>query len=154
MTQPKLVVAALSLVSILLVSVAVWADENDTRKTVGDIEFHIGLIPAEVIRGRGSNEERRMHGGVLAGNKGYHLVVALFDRDSGGRITDVQVMGRVAVPGRAIVEKPLEPMKIADAVTFGNYFVLSDLTANRISVQVTRAGKGRIDATFEYSTGG
>jgi len=153
MTQSKLVVAALSLVFFLSVSAALWADQNDTHKKVGGIELYIGVIPAEVIQGRGSSEERRMHGGVPAGSNGYHLVVALFDQGSGDRITDAQVSAWVTVPGRAVVENPLESMKVADVVTFGNYFVLSDQTRNRISVRVQRAGKDPVNADFQYATG-
>ena len=74
-------------------------------------------------------------------------------RESGDRITDSQVKVRVSVPGWVDVENRLEPMKVADAVTFGNYFVLSDLTLNWISVQVQRAGKDAVKADFQYSTG-
>lgn len=153
MTQPKLVVSALSLVFFLSVSAALWADQKDTHKKAGGIEFYMGVIPAEVIQGRGLSEERQMHGGVPAGSKGYHLVVALFDQESGDRIEDAKVMARVTVPGRADVENPLEAMKVADAVTFGNYFVLSDLTLNRISVQVRWAGKDAVTADFQYASG-
>ncbi|HRX71099.1 MAG TPA: hypothetical protein P5329_07990 [Candidatus Competibacteraceae bacterium] len=153
MPQLKLVVTVLSFASMLFVSSAIQADQNDTHKTVGGIDIYIGVIPAEVIQGRGSNEERRMHGGASSGGKGYHLVVALFDRESGDRITDSQVKVRVSVPGWVDVENRLEPMKVADAVTFGNYFVLSDLTLNWISVQVQRAGKDAVKADFQYSTG-
>jgi hypothetical protein len=140
-------------VAMLFVSAATQADQSDTHKTVGSIDIYIGLIPAEVIRGRGSNEERRMHGGAPSGGKGYHFVVALFDLESGDRITDAKVTGRVTVPGRAVIENPLESMKVADAVTFGNYFVLSDQTLNRISVQVQRVGKNPVNAEFQYSMG-
>lgn len=57
MPHAKHVVAALSLVSLLFVSAAIRADQNDTHKTVGGIDIYIGLIPAEVIQGRGSHAE-------------------------------------------------------------------------------------------------
>lgn len=93
-----------------------------------------------------------MHGGAPSGGKGYHLVVALFGRESSDRITDAKVKARVSVPGWVDVENWLEPMKVADAVTFGNYFVLSDLTQNRITVLVQRPGKDAVKADFQYST--
>lgn len=153
MTRSKLVAMALSLVFLLAVTAWVWADQNDRHKTGGGIELYMGVIPAEVIRGRGSGEERSMHGGVPAGSDGYHLVIALFDQASGDRITDARVTARVSVPGKAVVEIPLDPMKVADVVTYGNYVVLSDQTTNRISLQVQRVGKHPVNLDFQYATG-
>ncbi len=103
--------------------------------------------------GHASSEEARMHGGVPGGKDRYHLVVALFDHETGVRITDAEVSARVTEPGMATVETRLEPMTVADALTFGNYFTMSGQTMNRISLRITTAGKGSVEADFVQSTG-
>ena len=131
-----------------------FADQNDTHKTVGGIDVYIGVIPAEVIQGRGSAGEKRMHGGVPKRGDRYHLVAALFEQKGGARITDAHVTATVTEPGLAGTKKRLEPMKISDAVTFGNYFVMSERLANRISLEIRVPGKAPVTADFEYAGGG
>lgn len=60
MTQSKLLVTALSLVSFLFLSATLSADQYDTRKKDGGIEIYMGVIPVELIQGRGSSEERHL----------------------------------------------------------------------------------------------
>lgn len=48
----------------------------------------------------------------------YHLVAALFEQESGVRITEVDVTATVTDPGMAGIRKRLEPMRISDAITF------------------------------------
>jgi hypothetical protein len=51
-------------------------------------------------------------------------VAAVFDAATGERVEDAVVEARVAEPGLAGITRRLEPMLIADTVTYGNYFQL------------------------------
>lgn len=140
--------------AVLLVASIVRADQTDTHKTAGGIEIYIGVMPAEVIRGRESDTEAHMHGGVPTRGNLYHLVAALFEQASGKRITAAQVSATVTEPGMAGQSKLLQPMSIAEAMTFGNYFVMSDQRNNRIRLEIHVPGRSPVTADFEYPAGG
>ena len=144
----------LILLGFLFFSAASIADQSDTHKTVGGIEIYIGVMPAEVIRGRESATETHMHGGVPVRSDLYHLVAALFEPGSGARITGAQVSATVTEPGMAGQSKLLQPMTIADAVTFGNYFAMSDQRTNRIHLEIHVPGRSPVSADFEYPARG
>ena len=80
------------------------------------------------------------------------MTVALFDAATGKRITGAQVSARVSELGLSGTEKKLEPMTIAGAISYGNYFRMSGTGIYRIRVQVRRPGMAQaIEAEFEYS---
>jgi hypothetical protein len=93
-----------------------------------------------------------MHGGAPAGRDRQHIVIAVFDASTGARIDDAQVTARVAEPGLSIVEKRLEPMPIAGAMSYGNYFAMPAKGTYRIDVRIVRPATGKtVDATFMYT---
>jgi hypothetical protein len=131
----------IKLVLVLLVGVALSAattgaavDENP--KTAGGLAVYLGVLPAAMIQG----PEEAMHGGVPTGRDSYHIVVAVFDATTGARIEDAVVEARVAELGVAGVTRQLEPMLIADTVTYGSYFELSGDADYRIYLSITRPG--------------
>ena len=96
--------------------------EHATRRTSGDIEFQYGLMPAKVVaRHAKDHVERKMHGGSESSSS-THVVVALFDRKSGARISDAEVEATVTLLGSASVRKRLEPMTVADQPSYGAFF--------------------------------
>ncbi len=100
----------------------------------------------------GEHRERSMHGGVPPGKHHHHVMVALFDEKTGNRITDATVTAYVAELGLAGHTKRLEPMPVADTVTYGNYFEMRVSVRYRISVQVRRPASARVvEAEFEYT---
>jgi hypothetical protein len=137
--------------ALLLSSWDSRADDSDVHKTVGGIDIFIGVLPVEIIRGRGKMEHTEMHGGAPKRRDSYHLVVALFDRDSGARVTEASVSATIAAPGMALSKKDLEPMKISDVVTFGNYFNMSSRAANSIALVVELPRKPILKAEFYYA---
>ena len=65
------------------------------------------------------------------------------------------VEARIAEPGLAGVTRQLEPMVIADTVTYGNYFQLSGDAPYRIDLSITRPGLAtpvRVEFTYEHRT--
>ena len=79
------------LMTLILNSGAIWAFDVDSHKLSGDLEIYLGLLPTEVIQNRKITQENIMHGGIPEGKDKYHLVVALFDKRTGERISVAQV---------------------------------------------------------------
>jgi hypothetical protein len=78
-------------------------------------------------------------------------MVAIFDAASGQRIKDAVVTASVAGLGLAGTEKTLEPMTIADAVTYGTYFNLPGRDRYRIRIEITSPGAAQpVRVEFEY----
>jgi hypothetical protein len=146
-----------TLIALLAAVVAAWSASAalgaDYYKGVGGYAIYVGVLPAQVVRGHlPEHPEGKMHGGAPAGRAQYHLVVAVFDAATGARIDDAQVTARVGELGLAQVEKRLEPMPIAGAMSYGNYFPMAAPGPYRIDVRVVRPGAGKtVEAAFTYS---
>lgn len=144
---------ALAALSLTTVSPSGAADAN--YQIAGDIGVYLGVVPAQIVRGHpASHPEQTMHGGAPDGRHQYHIVVAIFEQPSGARVTDAEVTAKVSgeghVGGR---ELNLEPMTIADAVTYGNFIALPGSDRYTIEVRVRRPGKGEKSVTFSYRHG-
>ena len=133
------------LIALATASIAAVAD--DRSKVVDGVTIDIGVIPAALLRGHPKEHpEGEMHGGVLRAQGQYHVMVALFDAKTGERINDAQVQAVVAGVGR-----PLEPMAIANTITYGNYFYMTGEGPWRIDVVIRRAnGVRTIGARFDH----
>jgi hypothetical protein len=143
-------------VGVVLSAVTTAGAADDYYRSAGDLAVYLGVLPAAMIQGhqRGYPEEA-MHGGVPSGRHSYHIVVAVFDATAGARIEDVVVEARVAEPGLAGVARRLEPMVIADTVTYGNYFQLPGDGPYRIDLSITRPGLAtpvRVEFAYENRT--
>lgn len=121
-------------------------------RVVDGVAIYLGVMPAEIIQGHPrEHEEGRMHGGVPAGRHRDHLVLALFDDDSGERIEDAQVSAGVMELGLRGQWKTLEPMRIAGTITYGNYFDMPDEGTYHIRLRIRRPGSaGVIEAVFTH----
>ena len=140
-------------VSFCVLPVASPGGEHETYKEVGGVAIHIGIMPADMIRIRQSGEHSgyNMHGGIPKGAHRDHLVVALFEGDTGKRITNARVTATMAEIGLAGRTKELDVMEINGTVTWGNYFYLPNHEAYRVIVQIQRPGvSGAIEASFMH----
>jgi hypothetical protein len=121
-----------------------FAHVSNESESAAGLTVELGIVPAETLRGRPEEDAvRKMHGGVPSGKSMYHVMVAVFDSKTGARITDAQVRARVEDVGLTREEKALEPMKVADAVTYGNFFRMAGQGTFRITVQIRRPGTTR-----------
>jgi hypothetical protein len=123
---------------------------DDYMRTASGFRVYLGVMPAELVKG-----QPVMHGGVPTGRHEDHIVVAVFDAASGTRVSDATVTARVSGLGLSGSEKVLEPMKIADTVTYGGFFNLpADLYTIRITVR--RAGSQQpavLDFKYDHRHG-
>ena len=126
------------------------AAEGGETKSAGGLTVYLGVVPAEIVKGPGPHSaERPMHGGSPRGSHEHHIVVAVYDSTSNARITDATVTAKVSGLGLSGPQKTLEPMKIADTITYGAYFNLTaDLYTIRVTVQ--RPGSQPVALDFKY----
>lgn len=136
-------------------SLPAFAQSDENYKVVEDVAAYLGVVPAEIVRGHPINHpEPGMHGGPPAGSHPYHIVVALFDEPSGQRIEDAEVTAHVSglghVGGTRIA---LEPMLIADVVTYGGFVTLPGTDRYTIDLVVSRPGQvatTKISFSYEH----
>jgi hypothetical protein len=149
---PILIATVLSLLSLPLATLAA----EDNARTAGGLTVYIGVLPAAIIQGRFDEPpEQLMHNGIPGSRHAYHLIAAVFDAESGEPITDAKVEAHVALYGLAGAKRQLEPMHIAEAMTYGNYFSMRRDGLYQITLSVTRAGATRpvvLEFTHELRT--
>jgi hypothetical protein len=103
--------------------------------------LHIWVVPAEIVKGHPSaHPEGVMHGGVRRDGHEYHFVVAIFDASSGARVSDATVVAKVSGLGLSGSERTLEPMVIANTITYGAFFELPGADLYTVQVTVKRPG--------------
>ena len=115
----------------------------DGVRTVDDLTIYLGVVPAAVTRRHApEHPERTMHGGIeRPGLHDVHLMVAVFSRPTGQRVTDAVVTARLHGTGGNQRPVALRPMMINGAMTFGAYTSLGSDENLTISVDVTRPGR-------------
>ena len=126
---------------------------NESRQVAG-MTFYLGIVPAEIVRGHPpGHPERDMHKGAPSGRAKYHVMVAIFDAQTGARIADAEARARVESVGlMSGQEKALEQMPIANAMTYGNFFDMAGKGAFRVKLRVRRPGEGRpVEVRFEHA---
>ncbi|HUL92742.1 MAG TPA: hypothetical protein VLV56_10375 [Burkholderiales bacterium] len=137
----------LAWIVLAIVPPAALAHVTDETQSAAGLKVNLGIVPAESIRGA----ERRMHGGVPSGKSIYHVMVAIFDAKTGARVADAQVRARVEEVGLTREEKALEPMQVANALTYGNFFRMAGQGTFRVTVQIRLPGTTRAtELQFEH----
>ena len=107
---------------------------EDYTRTAGALTVYLGVMPAEIIKGLPA-----MHGDVPAGPHEYHVVTAIFDATSGARVSDATVTAKVSGLGLSGPERTLEPMSIADTITYGGFFSLPGRDLYTIELAIRRS---------------
>jgi hypothetical protein len=143
-----------SLALVLLASpiAPVRADETSYRVT-DNVLIYLGVLPANMIRGEhpSTHTESLMHGGVPAGADEYHVLIALFNATTYERLSNARVSARVSEVGLSGEEKTLEPMDIANTITYGNYFQMKGRGPFKIEVSINVPGaRDEIKVVFEH----
>lgn len=129
------------------------AGDRDGDRTVGDLRVVLGVMPAALLMDHPEqHEEATMHGGLPAGSSYYHVLVALFDRRTGARITVANVHASVGEVGFNPSLRDLKPMNAGGVVTFGNFFSMSDTGPYQITVTVrVPQSTAPVDVKFVHS---
>jgi hypothetical protein len=145
MIARALVGGGLGLVVAMMVSIGgAWADDDNFQKSDG-LAVYLGMIPAQVVRGHSpSHTEGTMHGGAGTGPHQQHIVVAVFDAKTNARIENARVTATIeglGHVGQQTVE--LEPMTIADTVTYGAFVTLAGNDRYEMTVEIIVPGRPR-----------
>jgi hypothetical protein len=140
MRAHRLILAAAVLWSMGALGPAVAADSPFHRSADG-LSVYLGVLPAAMVEPRhpAAHPEAEMHGGAPSGRHAYHVMVSVFDESTGERVEEIEVEAAVTPLGRATITRPLEPMTMAETVTFGNYFNLA--TSGLHQIRVTLSGQ-------------
>lgn len=155
--RSKMGVAILALAGLLFAAgVPAGAQESSQSVTSQGLTVYFGFVPSAVAQNPArSGGETARHGAPPTGNDSYHLIVAIFDTATGERITNATVTASVHLhqPARGAPAKDLDPMKIGDTITYGNFFELPRSGVYRIRLSVTRAETAKpivIDLTYDH----
>ena len=138
--------------ALALTAAASFADDIDQHRLVNGMDIYYGVVPTEVVESHPQEHaETGMHGKNLFSGGTHHLVVTLYDNKTAQRINDAKIEAAVIPLGLAHQQKPLEPMRINGAMSYGNYFSMIGGGPFRIELRITRSGKGGPTKTeFEY----
>ncbi len=115
-------------------------------RSAGDYVIYMGVLPAEMILGH-----VKMHGGVPIGAFRYHVTVAVFDRDTGKRIVNVNVSARISNSSSDTGFKQLQNMAFNKMHVYGNYFKPASPGPYRIQVIVEdKKRTEKVMVEFQY----
>lgn len=123
-------------------------------QTVDGMVIYLGVVPAGIVQGHrpgGAGAPQDMHGGAPPHVGSHHVVVALFDAESGTRITDARV--RAGIGNRSSGHGSaqwLEPMLINGTVTYGGFLRTAERGSWRIHLEIQRPGRAPTKAEFAY----
>jgi hypothetical protein len=127
--------------TIVLAIAPLRAQPASDTANAGGLTAYLGVVPAEIVRGHPPDHpEGTMHGGPPRGTHEYHVVVAIFDAVADVRVSDATVTAKVSGLGLSGPEKVLEPMAIANTITYGGFFELPGADLYTIRVTVKRPG--------------
>lgn len=143
--------------SVILIALAGCGSHDQApsdMQIVDGMAIYLGVTPAELVQGHstGKDDAKALHGGTPESADSHHVVVALFDVETGARITDARIQAdlgdRSYNHGPA---KPLEPMHIAGATTYGNFFLMRGEDVWRIRLRIERPNAANAtEADFRY----
>jgi hypothetical protein len=152
---------ALKALCLLAVPLALAAPAGagvvDGVRTVDGLTVYLGVVPAAVTRAHPpGHTERTMHGGMARpGMHDVHLLVAVFNKTTGERLSNVAVTARIHGTNRNRWTVPLTPMTVNGALTYGGYTSLGLEQDVMISLDIKRPGRtprtSTVTAQFEYS---
>jgi hypothetical protein len=146
-------IIGLALASGILLGTTSAAAQTDYRKVVGGFSVYLGIVPAEIVKGHAQpHPEATMHGGAKTAGDTHHIMVSIIDDRSGEQVSDAAVEARVGEIGLASVKKKMEPMRIADSMTYGNYFPMIGRGPFQIDIEIRIQGEpGQLKTTFFFT---
>lgn len=128
------------------------AASEERAQVAGDMKVYLGVMSADAIQAQPAlHVEEEMHGGIPDGENIYHVLITLFDRETGERIEDAAITARVTPLGLGGSAHTLEVMYSAGVVCYCNWFEMADGQTYRISVLIDRPGKPVRRTQFEYT---
>jgi len=129
------------------------ASDDGQYKEADGLAVYLGILPAEMVKGHTpGHQELVMHGGIPGGRHEHHLLVAVFEVASGERVVDADVTATISGLGHVGGSRlQLEPMKIEDTVTYGNFVDFPGSDIYEVNILVKRPSISRaVSVQFNY----
>ena len=127
------------------------ARADNGYQMVDGLAIYLGIVPASVVRGHpSSHAERTMHGGAGTRPHQQHIIVAVFDAKTGKRIENADIDATIAGLGHVGHQRvKLEPMTIANTITYGAFVNLGGNDRYEIAVDIIVRDRSRsVSAKF------
>jgi hypothetical protein len=138
---------------MVVITAPARSDHIAQHKNVNGMDVYYGIVPAQVVQAHiKEHGQQPMDKKSLFAKGAHHLVVTLYDAKTSQRITDATITATVTPLGLSPESKSLEIMKVADALSYGNYFNMpAGDTPYRIDLLIKRpADHSSTSVQFEY----
>ena len=135
--------SALSFALVLSFSTAASATHLGQTKTVDGVAIYLGMVPAAEMRRHPDRYPAHELNKIPSGRHVHHVMLVLFDDPGGERITNAVITARVAPLALAGSTKTLDPMMVAGALTYCNYFRVAPSDTTVIRADIQRPGAAR-----------
>ena len=128
------------------------ADLERVFQRADGIVVYFAAIPAVFVLGHPSEHTgRHMHGGAPDGSYVHYLMVALFNSDTGRRVTNADATAVVqGGPQQSQARIKLEPMKIGEAQAYAGFATLPSRHRYRIEIEVVQPSAALVRAIFAH----
>ncbi len=135
---------ALLTCALVVFSSATSAEHRGRIQTVNGLDVYLGVVSVEALRQDPAHYPDHDQAKLPSGKDMYHVMLALFDKTSGARITDAVVEARIAPLALGGPTRPLEPTLVAGALTYCNYFRISPSDTTVIQAEIRRPDVARV----------
>lgn len=127
------------------------AAATEYEKHADGLAVYLGVVPAELLRGK-ADHLTTMHGGLPFGSGSHHVLISVFDERTRRQLDDVAVEARIVPFGLGETVRALQPMKIGDTTTYGNFFPMTGAGPFIVRVSIRRPGQERpTQVQFNYA---
>lgn len=128
-------IALAGFVGILFAPATSNAGVVDGVQTADGLTINLGVVPAPPV----AQAHPQMHGGSPGRSiHNMHLVVAIFEKASGARVTNATVWAHIFEQGGRQWKVPLRAMTVNGALTYGGYTSFPSDFDYRIGIIVER----------------
>lgn len=133
-----------AMLAIAFLAMPAAAATTEYEKRADGLTVYMGVVPAEVLGGRTeTNHVATMHDGSPRASGSHHVVISIFDESAKRQLADATVEATVGSLGMAGTRRTLEPMKIRDTMTYGNFFPMSGPGPFVVRVDIRRPGQNQ-----------
>lgn len=128
------------------------AQHRSYERQVDGYTLHLGVVPAESVRGHPkSHPESTMHGGPPRLLGSHHVMIAIARTGTGAEVANAHVTARIGEIGLGKTVRALEPMLIAGRTSYGNYFPMRSGAKYQIEIQFRVSPSALpLTARFDY----
>jgi hypothetical protein len=138
----KLTTSALVAGGLLVIPSLLLAGHPDTSKVADGVMMHLGVVHSKVLVAH--PEFVPPDHLIKSGKNVYHVLVSLYDQETGQNISGAKVKIHIAPMATGGTMKKLEPMKTAGFTTYCNYFKMQPQVTYNIDITVQRMDSPKI----------